>query len=56
MVSHSGGSVGGNSWMGILPDDDVALAITSNISGAGWQNLPVMLLEAFLEVKRAGRE
>jgi hypothetical protein len=54
LASHGGGSVGGNSWLGILPDDGIALAITSNISGARWRSMPVDILHAFLETKRHG--
>ena len=54
LVSHGGGSVGGNSWLGVLPDDGVALAITSNISGANWRSVPADILHAFLEVKHGG--
>lgn len=54
LASHGGGSVGGNSWLGILPNDGIALAITSNISGAGWRSMPVDILQAFLETKQHG--
>ena len=51
-ATHGGGSVGGNSWLGLLPEEGVALAITSNISGARWRNVPVQILSLFLEAKR----
>ncbi len=55
MISHGGGSVGGNSWLGMLPDQGVAIAITSNISGSccasRTRNIPVEILMAFAEVR-----
>ena len=52
-VAHGGGSVGGNSWLGLLPEEGVALAITSNISGAGWRNVPAQILVLFLEARQS---
>lgn len=45
VISHGGGSVGGNSWLGILPDAGVVLAITTNVTDAGFQPIlrPVLL-------------
>ncbi len=40
VVSHGGGSVGGNCWLGIAPESGVVLAITSNMSGARWGDPP----------------
>ncbi len=51
-ATHGGGSVGGNSWLGLLPEEGIALAITSNISGAGWRNVPAQILSLFLEAER----
>jgi len=53
VAAHGGGSVGGNSWLGLLPEEGVALAITSNISGAGWRNVPAQILALFFEAKRS---
>jgi len=45
VISHGGGSVGGNSWLGILPDAGVVLAITTNVTDAGFQPIlrPILL-------------
>jgi len=55
LVSHGGGSIGGNSWLGLLPDDGVALAVTTNISGARYGRVPREILHSFLEKKHHGR-
>jgi CubicO group peptidase (beta-lactamase class C family) len=47
VVSHGGGSVGGNSWLGIVPDSRVVLAVTANISGAGYGRVPQRILRLF---------
>ena len=54
LIAHGGGSVGGTSWLGVLPDDGIVLAITSNISGAGWGSVPSDILHSFLEGKHHG--
>jgi len=47
LISHGGGSVGGNSWLAILPDEKVALAVAANIGGAGYGAVPRRILEMF---------
>lgn len=47
VVSHGGGSVGGNSWLAIVPDAKVVLAVTANISGAGYGAVPQRILRLF---------
>jgi CubicO group peptidase (beta-lactamase class C family) len=47
LISHGGGSIGGNSWLAILPDDQVALAVTANTSSAGYGTVPRRILEMF---------
>jgi CubicO group peptidase (beta-lactamase class C family) len=49
VVSHGGGSVGGNSWLAMIPAAGVALAVTTNISSAGYGNVPSRILRAFLD-------
>jgi serine beta-lactamase-like protein LACTB len=39
-VSHGGGSVGGNCLLMILPESNLVLAVTTNISNAGFRDLP----------------
>ncbi len=47
LISHGGGSVGGNSWLAILPDAKVMLAVAANIGGAGYGTVPRRILEMF---------
>jgi serine beta-lactamase-like protein LACTB len=47
VVNHGGGSVGGNCWLAIVPEAGVVLAITSNMSGAGWGDVPARILRKF---------
>jgi len=49
-VAHGGGSVGGNCWLAVVPEASVVFAITSNMSGAGWDNTPQLLLQKFVAV------
>lgn len=49
LVSHSGGSVGGNSLLLIHPESRVVLAIVANVSGAGYRDLPLRIAEMFVE-------
>jgi len=39
--------VGGNSWLAILPDAKVALAVAANIGGAGYGTVLSRILELF---------
>lgn len=39
-ISHGGGSVGGNCLLMILPERNLVLAMTTNISNAGFRDLP----------------
>lgn len=48
LVSHSGGSVGGNSLLLIHPQSQVVLAIVANVSGAGYRDLPLRIAEMFV--------
>ncbi len=48
MISHSGGSVGGNCLLLIYPDAAVALAVTANVSNAGYARVPHRLAELFM--------
>lgn len=48
MVSHGGGSVGGNCLLLIYPDEKVVLAVTTNISSAGFGAVPLRIAEMFL--------
>jgi len=47
-VGHGGGSVGGNCWLAVVPEAGIAFAITSNMSGAGWGNVPQRILQNFV--------
>ena len=47
LVSHGGGSVGGNCILLIVPELDAVLALTTNISSAGFRGLPQRLLRLF---------
>lgn len=47
LISHGGGSVGGNSWLAILPDAKVTLAVTANIGSAGYGTVPRRILDLF---------
>jgi len=47
VVNHGGGSVGGNCWLAIVPEAGVVFAITSNMSGAGWGDVPARILQKF---------
>jgi CubicO group peptidase (beta-lactamase class C family) len=47
-VGHGGGSVGGNSRLVIFPDEKVALAVTTNITGAGLRRVPERIAEMFI--------
>ena len=53
-VGHGGGSVGGNAWFRMFPDDGVAMAVTTNISGAGMGRVPADIMMAFMHVKMHG--
>lgn len=46
-VWHGGGSVGGNSLLLIIPDAKLVLALTTNISNAGFRDTPVRIAQAF---------
>ncbi len=48
VISHSGGSVGGNCLLLIYPDAAVALAVTANVSNAGYARVPHRLAELFM--------
>ena len=48
LVSHSGGSVGGNSLLLIHPEARVVLAIVANVSSAGYRDLPLRIAETFV--------
>jgi CubicO group peptidase (beta-lactamase class C family) len=48
LVSHSGGSVGGNSLLLIHPESQVVVAIVANVSRAGYQDLPMRIAELFV--------
>lgn len=54
LVSHSGGSVGGNSLLLIHPELQVVVAIVANVSSAGYRDLPLRIGELF--AAEAGRE
>lgn len=54
LVSHSGGSVGGNSLLLIHPESQVVVAIVANVSSAGYRDLPLRIGELF--AAEAGRE
>ena len=47
IISHGGGSVGGNCLLMILPERDLVLAITTNISNAGFRDLPQQIALRF---------
>ena len=49
VVSHGGGSVGGNSLLLIVPDSKAVLAVTANISGAGYGDVPIRILRLFAQ-------
>ncbi len=44
MVGHSGGLLGGSSYFGVLPDQDVAVFVSSNMSTYGSTALALQLL------------
>lgn len=52
VVSHSGGSVGGNSWLWILPDERVVVAITANVGNAGYRDVPRRIADLFAAPER----
>ncbi|MDH3290724.1 MAG: beta-lactamase family protein [Gemmatimonadota bacterium] len=54
VVSHSGGSVGGNCLLLIYPDARVALAVTANISNAGYGRVAHRIAELFLTAMPTG--
>ena len=47
IISHGGGSVGGNCLLFILPERDLVLAMTTNISNAGFRDLPQQIALRF---------
>ncbi|MFQ5703744.1 MAG: serine hydrolase domain-containing protein [Gemmatimonadales bacterium] len=46
-VWHGGGSVGGNSLLLILPGAKLVLALTTNITNAGFRGVPVRIAQKF---------
>ncbi len=46
-VWHGGGSVGGNSLLLIIPSAKLVLALTTNISNAGFRDAPLRIAKAF---------
>ncbi len=49
-VSHGGGSIGGVTYLLLLPDENVVTALTANTSqGVGVQRAAYLLAEAFLD-------
>jgi serine beta-lactamase-like protein LACTB, mitochondrial len=46
-ISHGGGSVGGNCLLLILPELNLVLAMTTNISNAGFRDLPQQIALRF---------
>jgi CubicO group peptidase (beta-lactamase class C family) len=47
-VGHGGGSVGGNAWFNMFPDDGVAMAVTTNISNGGYGRVAADIMMAFM--------
>ncbi|MCH2466097.1 MAG: beta-lactamase family protein [Gemmatimonadetes bacterium] len=54
VVGHGGGSVGGNAWFRMFPDDGVAMAVTTNITNGGYGRVAADIMMAFLHVKVHG--
>ena len=54
VVGHGGGSVGGNAWFRVFPDDGVAMAVTTNITNGGYGRVAADIMMAFLHVKVHG--
>ena len=54
VVGHGGGSVGGNAWFRMFPDDGVAMAVTTNITNGGYGQVAADIMMAFLHVKMQG--
>jgi CubicO group peptidase (beta-lactamase class C family) len=47
-VGHTGGSVGGTTFLRIYPDKALVLAVIANVSSAPFQGLPVAIADLFL--------
>ena len=47
---HSGGSVGGTSWMLLYPEQEVVVVLLSNMSGVSYKNAPFKIGNQFLSV------
>lgn len=56
VISHSGGSVGGNCLLLIYPNAGVALAVTANVSNAGYARVPQRIAELFVAAIPSGSE
>lgn len=46
---HSGGSVGGTSWMLVYPEEEVVVVFLVNLSGADFDNIQLAIADQFLK-------
>ncbi len=46
---HSGGSIGGTSWLIVFPEEEVIVAILSNIGGVNYGQVPFEIGQFFIE-------
>jgi CubicO group peptidase (beta-lactamase class C family) len=53
-VSHSGSSVGGNSYLLLYPDEKLVVAIQANLTDSNFQDLPLRIGRLFLPAAKAG--
>ena len=45
---HSGGSVGGTSWMVVYPEEEIVVVVLVNLSGADFDNIQLKIADAFI--------
>jgi serine beta-lactamase-like protein LACTB, mitochondrial len=46
---HSGGSVGGTSWMVVYPEEEVVVVVLVNLSGADFDDIQLKIADAFIK-------
>ncbi len=46
---HSGGSIGGTSWLIVFPEEEVIVAVLSNIGGLSYGQVPFQVGQFFIE-------
>ena len=52
-VGHTGGSVGGTTFLRIYPEEELVVAVIANVTKAPYDGLPVAIADTFLQLEPA---